>query len=182
MGAFLLPQKFAVFGALLYLIIDCSFRYSSGVICGATLIASQYAITAAHCFFETNDYNGGYDQSSYKEDYYVVAGAYSKDSIKYKRNIKRIFTPFEGKKWYPRFHSDLVVLELDEPFPYKQGKIKPACLPTLPVEFGSRCYTSGWGSSSCYRCPGTEELNAIKMDILECPRHNITRGIAIAHR
>ena len=165
----------------MYLVINCNFRYSSGVRCGATLIASQYAITAAHCFFYSHDGSGGFYQSFYKETFYVIAGAYLKDSIKYKRNIKRIFTPFEGKKWIPRFHSDLVVLELDEPFPYEQGKIQPACLPSLPVEFGSRCYTSGWGSS-CHGCPGTEELNAIKMDILECPRHKITTGIAIAHR
>ena len=42
---------------------------------------------------------------------------------------------------------DFVVMKLREPFKLNDY-VKPACLPTKPIETGSSCYISGWGVSS----------------------------------
>ena len=44
------------------------------------------------------------------------------------------------------FHPDFVVIKLREPFNLNDY-VKPACLPTKPIETGSSCYISGWGVS-----------------------------------
>ena len=162
--------------------------------CGATLIAPQFAITAAHCIFGQKTYrrnewgglipDGGQIQGYKKEDFLLVAEAYIRGYSKHKRSIKRIYQPFEGKKWYPRYHPDLVVLEVVTPFPYKKRKIQPACLPSGPVKVGARCHTIGWGKTCPERnCTETKELQYIKKDVLEeCPRYEVEMGIAITHK
>ena len=107
---------------------------------------------------------------------------------KQKRSIKRIATPFNGTTWYPKKSPDLIVLEVVTPFPYKKGKIQPACLPSRSLEVGARCHTVGWGRTckpdkdKPLDCLETKELNAIEMDtILECPMIDRDKGIAFTH-
>ena len=154
----------------------------SKLLCGATLVAPKFAITAAHCFFGGDSgSDGGYLQSHKKEEFFLVAKAYLGPRSKIvKRRIRSIWNPFEGDKWYPKKSPDLVVLKVKTPFPYKKGKIQPVCLPSRPVQVGARCHTSGWGRT-CRYCPITKELNAIKVDILECPMEEQAIGIAIPH-
>ena len=54
-----------------------------------------------------------------------------------------------------QMRPDIVIIKLAEPF-ILNDYVKPACLPTKPIEAGSACYVSGWG----YYIPLTsKELN-----------------------
>ena len=47
----------------------------------------------------------------------------------------------------------MVVLEFTEPFEIIEGVIEPACLPTNPVEVGTKCFVSGWGYTFARKAP-----------------------------
>lgn len=49
-------------------------------------------------------------------------------------------SPITGKYTKP----DIVVIELEQSFVFNDY-IKPACLPTKPIDPGTVCYASGWG-------------------------------------
>ena len=118
--------------------------------CGATLISPQYAISAAHCFW--NDTGPKKNMSAVE----VVAGAYEFHDVygrgensKWKRKIQRLIKPYEEDIWNATFnvHPDVVILELQKPFDIIEGLIQPACLPSKPVKPGARCFSSGFGNT-----------------------------------
>ena len=91
--------------------------------CGATLISSKYAITAAHCLPEyPNSMNDGGD-AVLNSRYEVVAGAYKKyDNGDERRRIKSITKPFDAEYWKVPL-PDFVILELEYPFDLIKGMI-----------------------------------------------------------
>ena len=130
--------------------------------CGATLITSRHAISAAHCF-SWNEF-GPRDLSKYK----VRSGVlYNDGGDKETRSIKGIEKPFQGAWLW--FKPDLVILKLRRPFNLVEGLVQPACLPSKAVKHGDTCFTSGWGQTSFPEKTPSINLKVAKMKIKDRP-------------
>ena len=137
--------------------------YDGDFICGATLISSRHAISAAHCFWnEFGESRGGLSK------YVVRSGVlYNNGRDKETRRIQQTETPFHGA-WYEG-KPDLVILELRRPFTLVEGFVQPACLPSKPVKHGDTCFTSGWGQTSFPEATPANNLKVALMKIKDPP-------------
>ncbi|XP_053115709.1 prostasin isoform X2 [Hemicordylus capensis] len=108
-------------------------------VCGATLIASQWLITAAHCFPSINPIG----------QYEVTLGAFQLKNPSPDirgRQVEQVikhpdYTNDEGSK------GDIALVKLKEPVSYSRT-IRPICLPATSVSFpnGMKCTVTGWGN------------------------------------
>ena len=87
--------------------------------CGATLISSKYAITAAHCLPR---WPSSMNEAILNSNYEVVAGAYKQNDNGERRRIKNITKPFDAEFWHVPL-PDFVILELEYPFDLIKGMI-----------------------------------------------------------
>ena len=95
--------------------------------CGATLISSRHAISAAHCFSWNR-----FGEPRGLSKYIVRSGVlYNNGGDKETRSIKGIEKPFQGAWLW--FKPDLVILKLRRPFNLVEGLVQPACLPSKVV-------------------------------------------------
>ncbi|OCT61865.1 hypothetical protein XELAEV_18047896mg [Xenopus laevis] len=107
-------------------------------ICGSSLIDSQWAISAAHCFARPiflSDYKvnlGAYQLSVPSGIFVDVAAVY-------------IHPTFRG----PSSSGDIALIKLANPVPFTDYII-PVCIPTPNVFFpnGMNCVVTGWGTIS----------------------------------
>ena len=87
--------------------------------CGATLISSKYAITAAHCLPR---WPRSMNEAVLNSEYEVVAGAYKQNDNGERRRIKNFTKPFDAEFWHVPL-PDFVILELEYPFDLIKGMI-----------------------------------------------------------
>ena len=111
--------------------------------CGATLISSKYAISAAHCFF---DHKTGKGWLHHFSELTVVAGSYMRNSYGYCQTsqIRNVSTSFNGYNFDRNNDVDIVIIELERPFDLIKDIVQPACLPSEAIKSGSNCHVSGW--------------------------------------
>ena len=108
------------------------------LLCGGTLVAHKYVVTAAHCF----------DLGRPASSYLLVFGRHDlSDDDELTAQSRRV----SNVKNHPLFNSanfdnDFAVIELDEELKFSDS-IYPACLPNIEsVDEGVLSHISGWGT------------------------------------
>ncbi|XP_058520164.1 serine protease 40-like [Ochotona princeps] len=107
-------------------------------ICGASLIASNWVVSAAHCF----------QRSLNPKDYHILLGynQLSKPTnFSRKMSVSKVFVHPDYEKKH-RFGSDIALLQLHRQAAFN-SHILPACVPeaNLHLYVDTACWISGWG-------------------------------------
>ena len=141
--------------------------FGSSSICGASLIAPQYLLSAKHCFRKQRTIPFFYDQCIYDRDCVAhfrdlrVSGFNSHDRGQFYIPIVDIFER-SG-------HSDLVVVKLKHPVEehedYKLGSpLFPIKLASEETKGGDSVVTAGWGLTGYNEGP-SNELRSLELNV-----------------
>ena len=150
--------------------------YNGHRLCGATLISSKHAISAAHCFWDSKD------RKKNIKRLLVRSGALYTNGKGYEtRKVRKIIKPFVGHYESNGKQLDFVILELKSPFTLIEGFVQPACLPSKQLKQGDICFASGWGITSMdHPDPPTAVLRAARMKI-KTPLQHCSKGIFLVN-
>ncbi|XP_040835099.1 serine protease 40-like [Ochotona curzoniae] len=111
-------------------------------VCGASLIASNWVVSAAHCFQRCIS-------SPQTSNYYHILLGYNQLSkptnFSRKMSVSKVFVHPEYDKRH-RFGSDIALLQLHRQAAFN-SHILPACVPeaNLHLYVDTACWISGWG-------------------------------------
>uniref|UniRef100_A0A8C6Y570 Peptidase S1 domain-containing protein n=1 Tax=Naja naja TaxID=35670 RepID=A0A8C6Y570_NAJNA len=116
---------------------QASLNFNSDHACGATLIAPQWLVSAAHCFPKVNEISL----------YDVILGSYQLKNPSPDIQVRQIDQVIK----YPDFNEegsqgDVALVKLKVPVLYSRT-VRPICLPASSVSFpeGMTCTVTGWG-------------------------------------
>ncbi|XP_034771906.2 transmembrane protease serine 7-like [Acipenser ruthenus] len=116
-------------------------HFAGSLYCGASVIAKEWLISAAHCFSS--------DRFSDPRPWTAHLGMRVQGSPKFVAQIRRIV----AHEYYNarNFDYDVALLQLKTAWPDSLSHlIQPVCIPALaqPLQPGDRCWVTGWGSMS----------------------------------
>ncbi|XP_031440265.2 transmembrane protease serine 7 [Clupea harengus] len=116
-----------------------SLLFSGHLYCGASVISSDWLLSAAHCFSRLSD----------PRQWAAHMGMLTQGSAKHVADVRRIVV----HKYYNarNFDYDIALLQLRKPWPPSLGSfIQPACLPATSQALSEhhRCWVTGWGYRS----------------------------------
>jgi len=130
--------------------------------CGATLIARNWVVTAAHCVKEG-------ETLSTKEDLSVVLGEFdlSSDSDEFdsnRKNVRLAIDPIVHEDYQSgvQYNNDIALLKLAEDA--DTDIHTPACLSPADADYtGQKGRVYGWGSTAS--CPATNQMTLLEVEL-----------------
>jgi len=130
--------------------------------CGATLVASQWIVTAAHCVKDGSTL-------STKDDLSVVLGEFDLSSANdefdtNRKNVRLAMDPIIHEDYQKDFqyNNDIALLKLAEEV--DTAIYTPACLAAVDADYtGQNGRVYGWGSTAS--CPATTQATLLEVEL-----------------
>lgn len=151
---------------------QASLHFRGSHSCGASLVAKDFLVTAAHCFPKKDS---GYLVAS---NWRVYIGMSSQSALPSPYLVEKII-PHESYNDETN-NYDITLLKLTQPVEFST-QIQPVCLPDHDKTFpaGTRCWTTGYGTTEEGGGQGSPNLMEVSVDIIDtadCNRKTVYAG------